>query len=948
MKESSTERSQNDHKPSIADMVRNSHHNALPNDYRVNWYVIDKVLGVGGFGITYLAHDTNLDQQVAIKEYLPVQLAIRARDHSVQPLDKNKAEDYRWGLRRFISEAQTIAKFDHPNIVRVNSVFESNNTAYMVMRYEEGKNLNEIIKNRRTLSEKQLLSILVPIMNGLERVHNTGFIHRDIKPSNIFIRRDGTPVLLDFGSARQALGHETRTLTSLVSPGYAPYEQYSNELTQQGPWTDIYGMGATLYRLITGVAPVDAVDRSKTFLRDQKDSLVEALEAGEGRYSPRFLMAIDHALAFREEERPQNIAEWRKEFGLSEDEEVATIPGLLDDDELSIDHEATTIATPLSTDATVAAGRDKFRATGRKAARRRRRQTRPWKQLAGATGALIVVVWVLYEPLSDGYHNLMHAFGFQTRTRADIARALIDAEAERQEQERQARVDALLSEAEEHLKPLSLSGPSYRLALSAYRDALKIDPNNAEAESGIRDIVASYVERARGALATDEFSRANSFLDEALAAMPDEPSLLEAKAEVQARKETREQEIQARIAQLMASAQQDIDAGRLTQPRNDSALRKFKDVLSLEPDHVGAQAGLDSLVGHYLRLVEISASQGDFPRGFELLREANRAFPRTPEIIAARDALEERRDAYEARITQGVVEQPYNPRPDEELIAEDAQQADTVDSQPISSEPVKPRHKPEYFRDQLADGTDGPLLARIPAGSFQMGDSQGIGERDEQPLLNVTLDRPFAMSVYEVTFEEYDRFATATGRELPGDRGWGRGRQPVISISWDDARAYAAWLSQQTGHRYRLPSEAEWEYAARGGTNTIFSWGDSFVANRANCESCGSAWDGKQPAPVGAFPANPYGLRDMEGNVYEWTLDCWNTSYAANPADGRPTLEGQCSNRVRRGGSYAYAAEDIRPANRDQFPPVRASNNTGFRMVREIIAGEPLQLSTAP
>ena len=173
---------------------------------RLHWYVIERVLGQGGFGITYLARDTNLDQPVAINEYLPVDVATRMGDSTRRSRTEDLRDRYRWGLERFIQEARTLARFDHPNIVRVQSVFEFNNTAYMVMRFEKGMTLSALLDRRGTLPERDLLRILLPILDGLELIHNAGFIHRDIKPDNIHIGEDGNPVLLDFGSARQALG----------------------------------------------------------------------------------------------------------------------------------------------------------------------------------------------------------------------------------------------------------------------------------------------------------------------------------------------------------------------------------------------------------------------------------------------------------------------------------------------------------------------------------------------------------------------------------------------------------------------------------------------------------------------------------------------------------------------------------------------------------------------
>ena len=289
------------------------HHNALPEGYRLHWYEIQSILGRGGFGITYLARDTNLNHLVAIKEFLPTELAVRADDSSIHPMSDEHVDTYGWGLSRFITEAQTLAQFRHPNIVLVHSVFEANNTAYMVMEYERGESLEEAFNFKKLQTEEELLGLLFPLMSGLERIHEAGFVHRDIKPKNIYLRDDGRPVLLDFGSARQALGVETRTLTTLVSPGYAPFEQYNatRDSDKQGPWTDMYALGATIYRGIAGKSPVDALTRANAKLEGRTDVLESAQQAGKGRFSEQFLAAIDWSLSFAPEERPQSIADWR-------------------------------------------------------------------------------------------------------------------------------------------------------------------------------------------------------------------------------------------------------------------------------------------------------------------------------------------------------------------------------------------------------------------------------------------------------------------------------------------------------------------------------------------------------------------------------------------------------------------------------------------------------------
>jgi len=286
---------------------------ALPPQYRLHWYVLERVLGQGGFGITYLARDTHLDRPVAIKEYLPVEVATRSAGAMVRARTVAQCDRYRRGLDGFVREARTLARFDHPNIARVHTIFECNNTAYMVMRFEAGENLAARLEQRGTLSECELLHAIAPVLDGLELVHGAGFTHRDVKPDNIYIRTDGAPVLLDFGSARHAVGR-AHTLTVLVAPGYAPLEQYYSGAERQGPWTDIYGLGATCYRAIAGQAPLDAIARSKGILGSARDMLVPATRVGAGRYSGRLLAAIDHALALAEQDRPQTIAAWRREL----------------------------------------------------------------------------------------------------------------------------------------------------------------------------------------------------------------------------------------------------------------------------------------------------------------------------------------------------------------------------------------------------------------------------------------------------------------------------------------------------------------------------------------------------------------------------------------------------------------------------------------------------------
>jgi formylglycine-generating enzyme required for sulfatase activity len=252
---------------------------------------------------------------------------------------------------------------------------------------------------------------------------------------------------------------------------------------------------------------------------------------------------------------------------------------------------------------------------------------------------------------------------------------------------------------------------------------------------------------------------------------------------------------------------------------------------------------------------------------------------------------------------------------------------------PVTAPEPPPIVAGRSFSDALADGGRGPAMVELPAAGFLMGSSSSSPNFAERPQHPVSL-QAFAISRYEVTFEEYDRFARATGRRLPNDEGWGRGRRPVINVSWQDATAYTDWLSRQTGHTYHLPSEAQWEFAARAGTTTPHWWPDTEETIPANCFDCGSEWDGRQTAPVGRFAENGLGLHDIAGNVQEWTQDCYHNSYNGAPSDGTAWLSAGCSQRVVRGGAYSSPVDSLRSARRAQFDQDTRLDNLGFRVVR--------------
>jgi hypothetical protein len=284
------------------------HLHALPSGFEFEGYRVEHVLGAGGFGITYKAEETLIRRPVAIKEYMPRAVAGRSSDSvTVLPLHATDADQFHWGLKRFRNEARTLVNFRHDNIVAVYRYFQANETAYLVMAYEDGMTLQQILRKAGTLPEYEIREVLDPLLGGVAEVHAAGFLHRDIKPGNIMIRPTGAPVLIDFGAARLALGEKSHSTRAVLSPGYAPFEQYTTG-SEQGPFTDIYALGATLYACVTGKPPPPAPDRVAG------TTMPKATEAGAGAFSENLLRAIDHALAIQPEDRPRSIAAWSDEL----------------------------------------------------------------------------------------------------------------------------------------------------------------------------------------------------------------------------------------------------------------------------------------------------------------------------------------------------------------------------------------------------------------------------------------------------------------------------------------------------------------------------------------------------------------------------------------------------------------------------------------------------------
>ncbi len=553
---------------------RSTHTLAIAPASKLLWYEIRSVLGQGGFGITYLARDTNLDQDVAVKEYLPSSFASRDSDGRIKALTPEHEADYDWGLERFIDEGRTLARFDHPGIVRVLSVFEENSTAYLVMRYEKGEPMSAVLQRQGTIAEGPLKRIVIEILEGLKQVHDAGFIHRDIKPANIYLRENGSAVLIDFGAARQALGIQTQTLTTIVSPGYAPFEQYYSDGTAQGPWTDIYALGATAYRAISGKAPLAAVDRSQRILAGGDDSLVTATELGTGNYSAQFLRAVDQALAFRDAERPQSIADWREMLTRAPDSEAGRASTQVetektaervDGDNTDSALQTTKVLGNESSEApTIAVGTPPGNFRVQPPTKKRFNK----KLLAVAVIAIIAVLIVARKNVEPAPSESAVAI----ETTPPRTRPVVDVPAPDPARERAARIAALLEAADTDIEALRLTTPPGNNAFEKYNAVLSLEPQNEAAREGIDRVVNNYLQLAQSAAETGDIETARRYVSRAAAIRPDHPAVQSATARLARRDEA--ESLSRDIAQRAAQVTDKSTRRKLAGARK--ALRKEK------------------------------------------------------------------------------------------------------------------------------------------------------------------------------------------------------------------------------------------------------------------------------------------------------------------------------------------------------------------------------------
>ncbi|MCG3201124.1 MAG: Serine/threonine-protein kinase PknD [Gammaproteobacteria bacterium] len=713
-------------------MSERTYRNALQPGYLLHWYRIDSVLGQGGFGITYLAHDTNLDHAVAIKEFLPMEMAMRDADQSVQPSSQEMDERFRWGLDRFVAEARTLARFRHPGIVRVLSVFEANNTAYMVMELERGETLHQRLARQRTLPEAELRALVETLLDGLEAVHAAGFVHRDIKPANIIVRPDGAPVLIDFGSARQAIGQYTRTLTTLISPGYAPYEQYLSGGDRQGPWTDIYSVAATLYRCVVGRAPLDALDRSEALLKSERDLYVPAADLAAGGYSPALLRAIDHGLRFKAADRPQSVAQWRRELRGEQEEPVTRVattiverggreaptapmepPAAAATTVRLTDPQSAAIAAPSKTEVRPRPGvRRGLLAFGVAcavaAAALWQWQIRPPTVPPTAQSKVLPAT----APESEGAEagpgrpaeppsaRLEEVPAADVEVSAGTSAPPPEATASATAPPEGATTEVRDRLSAAHAAAAAAGGhpEQYAAVAAKYRAVLELDPGNEEALAGLTSVAVLYAKESLDSLRADDLAAADAALAQAEAADAQAPlvatahqqlAAVRSAAEAAARSVPAESPAAPESGQpgatpvrdapeaaadrealaLLDRADADLKADRLSAPRGANALERYQAVLGRDPENERAHAGIDAVAARYAELARGSLGRGDLERAERYIERGRALRPALASWPPLQEDLDSARRRRAAATRVAIATVPESPPPAPEAAA---------------------------------------------------------------------------------------------------------------------------------------------------------------------------------------------------------------------------------------------------------------------------------------
>ncbi len=835
--------------------------NALPGGYKLQEYSVESVLGTGGFGITYKARDTHLDNLVAIKEYFPAEWAYRGRDGITVNANSQgqviipevQTSGYEWGLDRFLDEARVLARVQHPYVVRVKRYFRANGSAYIVMDYEQGEPLSALLRRQAKLTEAQVHGLLREVLPALEAVHQEGYLHRDLKPSNLYLRsRDGAVMLIDFGAARQSLSRRSKSVTGLVTPGYSPPEQYVTRSDHYGPWTDIYALGAVLYRCITGKPPIEAPDRQMW------DTLVPTVESGAGRYHPGLLAVVDRALAVRPADRFQTVKEMEEALSKTAGFDIAKTSvantpaeGMQQNVAAPVNADIELTLSPLPTQLALADSPD---ALAVESATELPAVSSPSYRTSSVSAPVGDQVSTKVALNANTHKSQLPAIGLPGGARVEGNPASL------------IKLDG---------SPSATRRPDYFKPQPApYNGTGSLRTQSAELDSWDEESAAAATWARPPAPPERRRDLILSIILVALVVLLGGVVFkLYGNYQARATAQQRDQQIQERQAVLLAAQE------KTRQEQEDMRRQEAQ---------------------RYLQQARQAISSRDWPKATAYVERADVLQPGDPKVTAIRDEL------------------------------------------------LEAQRKTPATADTWVEPRTGIRLVRVEDGCFAMGTADNQTERYSNETQHQVCLQSFWIGQQEVTNAQYRLFRPEHSSGSYKGASLDRDQQPVTEVTWNDAAAYARWLSEQTGRRYRLPTEAEWEYAARAGSSTARYWsndpmdacayanGADYTARRAwgavNIHNCDDGY--AVAAPVGSYTPNAYKLYDVLGNVAEWTCSDYRHNFD-NEETRCSKINPQKGQRTVRGGSWDDEPRLLRGSDRNGREANTQDNDLGFRLVLE-------------
>lgn len=856
----------------------------------------------GGMSTVYLAIQESVGRVVALKVMSPA-------------LDSDPSYS-----ERFQREANIVGQLSHPHIVSIYDIGRHNNYNYIAMDYLPGGSIHD--RMLEGINATQALKILKEVGSALDHSHERGYVHRDIKPENILFRDDGSAVLTDFGVARAvAIGsRSTHAGTVVGTPHYMSPEQTRGKVVDAR--SDLYSLGIVFYEMLTGSVPYQGEEPVAIALKHLAAPL-PTLPAQFIRFQP----ILDKLLDKDPQKRYQNGRE------LVTDIEVLQLQMREQGEELLTSGHglarqfASLFSVLLRKTRKSLAGHLKsawlyvlsLRYNKEAGFHRVRREHEDVCDALTQQNTLVVTrvhkqynrkswreAWMQlplsYRRLSSGALVLFV-----------LALALLFFQSAPQQQESEQLEAGVIGE--EHNADDSIA------SAQAQETASESSPSQAEPAQAI-DIDTDAANTAeQNTLAQNNPNQINSVVSDELNSSAADASTESTATDVSI---------------------PDTFAENLQQHEAEAPL-----IEDTETPAAGSSTGNSE--GDNSEQVSTTEPETTAPLAKEKATEKQTAPVTSEPTPPARFPLTVNSTPKQARIRIMNIKEKYRPgialtpgRYHIEVTAPGyAKHLEWVQlkDQALSHSVILRNNfqSGNEFQDSLASGGKAPPMVVVPAGKFTLGGP----DADTQPYRTVTFNKPFAVSKYEVTFAEYERFAQSESLPLPGDNKWGRADRPVINVSWEEASEYARWLSQQTGKSYRLPTEAEWEYVAKVGKNTAYWWGNDVrdAKNKANCRRyCDSEFTGvftSKTAPIGSFDANPFGIHDIAGNVAEWTTDCYKGDYQGASSSGRAYDQDNCPARVIRGGSMRDGAEDITSFKRRYQPQHTLHEDVGIRLVVE-------------